>query len=311
MNATEPAPSSATCFSRRAARGLADFVALAGSSSCAILLSGETGCGKTHLARLIHQASPRARQPFVRVNCGSIPDTLFERELFGHVRGAFTDAREGGTGFMEAAHRGTLFLDEVGELPLAMQSKLLAVLEDGTFRRLGSPRETAVDVRFITATNRDLQAMVRAGSFRQDLFYRISVIQHRVPALHERRDELPSLVAELLRRHAPPRVEVAPAAMELICAYSWPGNIRELENALRAGIVFSRGEAIEPEHLPGHVRAGGTPPGERYCAPDEPAMESEAIRQAVVAANGNKTAAARALGMSRSTLWAKLNRYGA
>lgn len=307
LAAAPPAEPAATARSWR----LAEFVGLAGAASCPVLLLGETGCGKTHLARLIHQAGPRAAMPFVRVNCGSIPDTLFEREMFGHVRGAFTDAREGAAGFFEAAHCGTLFLDEVGEMPMAVQAKLLAALEDGAFRRLGSPREAVADVRVIAASNGDLQGMVRRSAFRHDLFYRLSVIQYSIPPLRDRVDELPALVADLLRRHAPTPVHVGDAAMAAIAAYDWPGNIRELENALRAGVVFSRGETIEPRHLPAHVVAGAPRGGARYAAPDEPTREREMIRRALDDAHGNKAAAARSLGMSRSTLWAKLGRFGA
>ena len=290
-------------------REMAEFAALAGASTCPVLIFGETGSGKTHLARLIHQRSPRARMPFIRVNCGSIPESLFEREMFGHVRGAFTDAGEGSGGFLEAAHRGTIFLDEVGELPLGVQPKLLAVLEDGIVRRLGSTRETRVDVRVVAATNRDLPAMVRARAFRQDLFYRLSVIQYRVVPLRERNDELPALVREVLRRFVDPHVRVSEPAMALLAAYPWPGNIRELENALRAGAMFSRGLEIEPEHLPDDLRASARKrEGERYAAPSDRDEEADRIQRAIADSGGNKAEAARQLGMSRSTLWAKLNR---
>ncbi|HEX2095715.1 MAG TPA: sigma 54-interacting transcriptional regulator [Longimicrobiaceae bacterium] len=265
-----------------------DFARIAGDCGHPVLLYGETGSGKTHLAREIHDRCRRAGKPFVRVNCAAIPDTLFEREMFGHVRGAFTDAREAGTGFFEAADGGTLFLDEIGEIPLSIQPKLLAVLEEGSFRRLGSPREVRVDVQIIAATNRDLAEMVRSKQFRQDLFYRFSVLKYRVPSLRERREDLPDLVRLLLRRNAhpdtgPPRL--ADGTLEVIRAYPWPGNIRELENALRAGAVFARGGEIQPHHLPEEVRAW-TPPdpeGEgscsgarnsgRYAAPGDPEEE--------------------------------------
>ena len=298
-----------------------EFARLASASDWPVLLDGETGSGKTHLARAIHDLGSRAARPFVRVNCGAIPDTLFEREMFGHVRGAFTDAREGGTGFLEAADGGTLFLDEVGELPLAVQPKLLAVLEDGAFRRLGSPRETRVDVRVVAATNRDLAEMVRQKAFREDLFYRLSVLRYRVPPLRERAHEIPALVHALMRRavragHEPP--PVADDAMLLLLRYPWPGNIRELENALRTAAAFSRGGPVRAVHLPPEVRLGipalqgGRAPraAERYAAPLEPGREAEMIRAALEATGGNRTRAARNLGMSRSTLWAKLQRYG-
>jgi len=297
-----------------------DFAAVAAESGHPVLLHGETGSGKTHLARLIHRSGNRVRHPFVRVNCAAIPDTLFEREVFGHVRGAFTDARDGAEGFLEAANTGVLFLDEISELPLATQPKLLAVLEDGCFRRLGSTREVRVDVQVVAATNRDLAEMVRQRQFRDDLYYRLSVLRYRVPPLRERRDEIPGLVQEMLRyiaRPGTPPAVVPAEAMAVLQRYGWPGNIRELENALRTATAFSRGAPLLPEYLPPEVQRGTaalpdteqTAPSERYAAPADPHHEARLISEALSAANGNKTLAARHLGMSRSTLWAKLQRY--
>lgn len=300
------------------------FVDLAADCGRPVLLNGETGSGKTYLAREIHRRSPRAGRPFVRVNCAAIPETLFEREMFGHVRGAFTDARENGRGFFEAADGGTLFLDEIGEIPLSVQPKLLACLEEGCFRKLGSPREIRVDVQILAATNRELGEMVETREFRRDLYYRFSVLQYRVPPLRERRSALPAIVAHLLCGISPPgsgAAAISDDAMEIILEHPWPGNVRELENALCAAAVFARGDVILPEHLPSDVRLGrsarraGEERGrrrgaERYSAPGGPGREAEMIRAALRDANGNKTEAARVLGMSRSTLWAKLQRYG-
>ncbi len=291
----------------------AEFVRLASASCCPVLLTGETGCGKTQVARLVHQLSPRSARPFVRVNCGSIPESLFEREMFGHVRGAFTDAREGAPGYLEASDGGTLFLDEIGEFPQAIQSKLLLVLEEGEFRRLGSVRESRVDVRIIAATNRDVARMVAERVFREDLFYRISVIQYQVPPLRERHELLPSLVAHLLIEHAADRsaAAISPEAMQMIAAHAWPGNIRELENALRAALVFARGGIVRPEHLPETVRLGAQRREvSRYAASDDAVAEEAMIRRALAEEGGNRTRASRRLGMARSTLWAKLQRYG-
>jgi len=298
------------------------FASLAASCECPVLLSGETGAGKTFLAREIHQRSVRAGRPFIRVNCATIPDTLFEREMFGHVRGAFTDAREAGTGFFEAADTGTLFLDEIGEIPVTLQCKLLSVLEEGTFRKLGSPREVRVDVRIIAATNRDLSEMVQQKLFRQDFYYRLSVLQYRVPPLRERNSEIREIVQHLLRRHSSPEPpEISPDALRLLSDYPWPGNIRELENALSAAVIFAAGLPIRLEHLPPDIRArrrSGVTHGAaasavreapRYSAPDDSKQEMHEILEAVRAAGGNKTAAARRLGMARSTLWAKLKAY--
>jgi DNA-binding NtrC family response regulator len=298
------------------------FARIAGESGHAVLIAGETGCGKTHMAQEIHRSGPRARKPFIRVNCAAIPDSLFEREMFGHVRGAYTDARDAAEGFLEAANGGTLFLDEVSELAPQNQPKLLSVLEDGCFRKLGSPRETRADVQVVAAANRDLSEMVRLKQFRQDLYYRLSVLRYTVAPLRERVAELPSLVDELLRKNhrtGAPLPTVSREAMAVLRRHSWPGNIRELENALRAATAFSGGGEVRPEHLPAEVRepaarshAGAAParPSERYAAPAARQDEQEMIRRALDDAGGNKTTAARRLGMSRSTLWAKLQRYG-
>jgi DNA-binding NtrC family response regulator len=299
---------------------MAAFASLAGSSNHPVLIGGETGCGKTHLARLIHAAGPRRGKPFVRVNCASIPEALFEREMFGHVRGAYTDARGDADGFLAAADGGTLFLDEIGELSLQTQPKLLAVLEDGCFRKLGSPREVRVDVRVVTATNRDLGEMLHQRGFREDLYYRLSVLRFTVPPLRERRGEIPALVEEILRRAAPrlvSEVSVTDDALRLLLEYPWPGNIRELENVLRAAVVFSEGRPIEPRHLSSELRAPRrgqadsllVPTTQRYEAPADARDEARTIQAALDAVRGNKTLAAKRLGMSRSTLWAKLQRY--
>jgi DNA-binding NtrC family response regulator len=296
-----------------------EFAQVAARSGEPVLLCGETGCGKTHLARLIHLSGPRAGRPFVRVNCAAVPEALFEREMFGHVRGAFTDAREGGVGFLESADGGVLFLDEVSDLSPRLQPKLLAFLEDGCFRRLGSTRELRSDVQVIAATNSDLAEMVRQKQFRQDLFYRFSVLRYTVAPLRDCRHDLPAIVHDLLRRLARPGgdpPQVSPAAMEVLGRHAWPGNVRELENALRAALAFSGGGPVQTFHLPMDVRAGGDESaaraGEpaasspRYAAPEDPRDEARLIREALHAAGGNKTRAARALNMSRSTLWAKL-----
>lgn len=284
-----------------------------------ILITGETGSGKTFLARRLHEIGPRSGGPMIQVNCASIPEPLFEREMFGHVRGAYTDAREPAPGFVQVAHGGTLFLDEVGDLPLPVQSKLLSFLDDGVFRRLGSTAECRSDVQVITATNRDLEALVRRGGFRTDLFYRISVVCCTVLPLRQRRDEIPAFARELLRRagggEEPP--PLSPSVVRALRAYDWPGNIRELDNVLRAASIFALGGPIEERHLPPGMMqddAGGqreaAPTPERYTAPADPNQEVRRIERALAEAGGNRTRAARRLGMARSTLWAKLHRYG-
>lgn len=300
---------------------LNELAAVAARTPLPLLILGESGSGKSHLARQVHELSSRARGPFVRISCACIPEGLFEREMFGHVRGAFTDAKESREGMFEAASGGTLFLDELGEMPLTMQSKLLTVLEEGYVRRLGSPREIPVDVRIITATNCDLRHMVQQHRFREDLYFRCAVLEFRTPPLRERRHEIPSLVRSLLER-AMRRLgsvpTISPSAMHLLCTYSWPGNIRELENALLQAVAFTNGNLIEVEHLPSRLHqallnttsAGSVDDRNyRYAAPPDEAEEVKTIRAALRAEGGNRTRAARRLGMSRSTLWAKLRFY--
>lgn len=286
-----------------------------------VLICGETGSGKTELAMQIHELSRRAHGPFVRVNCGAIPESLFEGEMFGHVRGAFTDARESRAGLFEAADSGTLFLDEVGELPLRVQSKLLLALEERCVRRLGAVNEIRVDVRVVAATNSDLREMMRRKLFREDLFHRLAVLRIHTPPLRERRQELPAVMDALLARRGEggevPRV--SPEALEVIRAYPWPGNLRELDNALRHAAAFADEGVIRPEHLPeemvlheaaGAARGDRRRGGQRYSAPPSPVEEKEKIVSALREAGDNRTHAARQLGMSRSALWIKMQRYG-
>lgn len=292
------------------------FARLVAPSPDPVLLQGETGSGKTRLARLIHDLGPWRDRPFVNVNCAAIPDALFEREMFGHVRGAFTDAKESRAGLLEAASGGTLFLDEIGELPLNLQPKLLQVLEAGSLRRLGSTQATPAHFRLVSATNRDLLEMVHAGRFREDLYYRCAVLECRMPSLRERRPEIAAIVARILSRA--PAAILTPEVLAALCAYDWPGNIRELENCLRQALVYAEGGSVRPEHLPERVRLCRTvrvaaEAGRRaratYTAPADTRAEREMIVHALHAEGGNRTRAARRLGMSRATLWVKLQRY--
>jgi two-component system response regulator AtoC len=299
-------------------RDLARRVELvAASSATSALLLGETGTGKGFVARMIHAASPRARESFVEINCAGLSATFLDSELFGHERGAFTDAREMKRGMFEVADRGTIFLDEIGDLDPALQPKLLKVLEGHAFRRLGGTRELQVNVRVVAATNKDLQAEVRAGRFREDLYYRLSVFPLTVPPLRERsREDVLALIQRFLqelRRKAPGAPnKISGAALALLVDHAWPGNVRELHNALEHALVLARGEgSITGDHLPHHVRAAGAPKAHRqtWDVLTLEELERQHIERTLHLTHGNRTVAASKLGISRATLHAKIKEY--
>jgi two-component system NtrC family response regulator len=288
--------------------------ARAAASRATILIRGESGTGKELLARAIHHASPRARRPFVAVNIGALPETLIESELFGHERGAFTGADRELRGRFELADGGTLLLDEVGDLPRATQVKLLRVLQEQAIERLGGTRTLRLDVRVIAATNRDLEAMVRSGEFREDLYYRLNVVTVTMPPLRDRREDIPLLVERFLTQFAAEAgstKRVSREAMDLLVRYAYPGNVRELENIVHRAVVLSRGPMIATGDLPDHV-AG---------LPAEAAIENgsfvervaqferKLIAEALGKSGGVQTQAARALGMSERHLRYKLKKY--
>ncbi|MGD2153225.1 MAG: sigma-54 dependent transcriptional regulator [Gemmatimonadales bacterium] len=293
-----------------------------------VLISGETGTGKELVARAIHRHSNRKDAPFVTVNCGAIPPTLIESSFFGHERGAFTDAKTARRGAFEQANAGTLFLDEVAELSAAAQAGLLRALEEGEIRRVGGERAIPVDVRFIAATNRDLKAEVEAGTFREDLFWRLNVVAVHLPALRERPEDIAPLADHFLRKHAG-RLGLAPLpldpdALSLLIAYDWPGNVRELENALESSLALAAGPSVTATDLPARLRgpgaaetahpsaAGGAPQTTLSEAVERArvAVEERMILDALRETGGNRTRAAERLGISRKTLFNKMRELG-
>jgi two-component system NtrC family response regulator len=292
--------------------------ARAAASRATILIRGESGTGKEVLARAIHLASPRAKGPFVAVNMAALPEPLVESELFGHERGAFTGADREHRGRFEQADHGTLLLDEVGDLPRGTQVKLLRVLQEQVVDRLGGSRPTKIDVRVIAATNRDLDAMVRDGSFREDLFYRLNVVTVDLPPLRERREDLPVLIDTFLRRYAEEgrgARSVSREAMDALVRYSYPGNVRELENIVHRAVVLARGSVLTTSDLPAPVvglKAEAAPAadtGEGTFVDRVAAFERRLILDALAREQGVQTRAARALGMSERHLRYKLKKY--
>jgi formate hydrogenlyase transcriptional activator len=283
---------------------------LVAPTDCSVLILGETGTGKELVARMIHNLSPRRHHAFVTVNCASIPLDLLESELFGHERGAFTGAVAQRIGRLEVAHKGTLFLDEVGDIPLQLQPKLLRVLQEREFERLGSARTVHSDFRLIAATHRHLVQMIPEGTFRMDLFYRLSVFPIRVPPLRERAEDIPLLIQHYTKKYAQhlnKRIEIVPSeGMDILMQYSWPGNIRELHNIIERAVILSRGAVLD-------LRLTELASG-RAEAPAEPVTLRDAERAHILRTlhktNGQVAAAAALLGLPRTTLFYKMRRLG-
>jgi two-component system response regulator AtoC len=287
-----------------------------------VLIQGESGTGKEVVARAIHDLSARADRPFVAVNCGAIPEALIESELFGHAKGAFTDARQAKRGLFEEADTGTILLDEVGELPLSVQPTLLRVLQQGEVRRVGDARTAKVEVRVIAATNRDLSEMVAKGRFREDLFYRLAVVMVKLPPLRERPEDLLPLAERFLERHAArlgeaPR-KLSPEALEALVRHRYPGNIRELENAIERALILSEGITISADALPDAMR-GVNPlpsppppldPSDLSVKRAQRALEADLIRRALDRTAGNRSKAAELLELSPRALLYKIREYG-
>ena len=291
-----------------------DLVRRVAPTEAGVLITGESGTGKELIAKAIHQGGGRSKEPFVAINCAAIPANLLESELFGHVRGAFTDAVRDRVGKFEQADGGTLFLDEVGEMPLELQPKLLRVLQEMEVEPIGG-KVRSVDVRIIAATNQDVELAIEEGRFREDLYYRLAIIPVELPPLRERLDDIPLLIEYFLKRfstEAP--LSVSPAAFECLKAYSWPGNVRELQNAIERLVVLSHGDMVESEHLPAKFSAGPTAKRSRVVElPPEgyslEALEREVVVQALERNDWNQTRAADFLQIPRHTLIYRMEKY--
>jgi two-component system response regulator HydG len=298
---------------------LYDQLAQIADSDASVLILGESGTGKEVVARALHQRSRRREKPFVAVNVAALPDTLLESELFGHMRGAFTDARNDRKGLFALAEGGTLFLDEIGEMPLATQPKLLRALEEGRIRPVGSEREIAVDVRVLAATNRDLETAVEEGRFRKDLYYRVDVIQVELPPLRARGADALLLAQHFLEHYAARAKKLvqglSDSAAEKLLVYNWPGNVRELRNVIERAVALTRFDKLTVEDLPEKIRdfrspqvvIGGSDPGELVPLEE---VERRYILHVLDCVNGNRTLAAKKLGLDRKTLYRKLRQYG-
>jgi DNA-binding NtrC family response regulator len=287
-----------------------------------VLIFGETGTGKELVARAVHEASPRRDAPFVAVNCAALPETLLESELFGHEKGAFTSAAGQRKGRFELAHGGTIFLDEIGEIPLPMQAKLLRVLQDRRFERVGGSQTVEVDVRVVAATNRDLLRLAKDGKFREDLYYRLNVVKIDLPPLHERPEDIALLAEHFVQKFSRPGTspkQIAPEAMEALLQHRWPGNIRELENAMERACVTSRDDFVRPENLPAEILKPSRPriqlpvdltrPLTEQLTELTAAFEERYLRRALKRTRGHIGRTARLTGLSRRTITEKLALY--
>ncbi|SEB37664.1 sigma-54-dependent transcriptional regulator [Terriglobus roseus] len=290
---------------------IVDLMTRIGPSDANVLITGEHGTGKEVIAQMLHRLSHRASRTLVAVNTGALSDGTFESELFGHVRGAFTDARTDRIGRFELANGGTLFLDEIANIPMRQQAKLLRVLESGEMERVGSSRTQSVDVRVLSATNADLQSEASDGRFRNDLLFRLNTVEIRLPALRDRREDIPALAAHFLARYSGryrrPLLGFESAAMQILLQYPWPGNVRELDHTMERAVLMARGERIAVADL-GLQSHRGAPPSLDELSLE--AVEAILIRKALTRANGNVSSAAEALGLSRGALYRRMEKHG-
>jgi DNA-binding NtrC family response regulator len=296
-----------------AVRRVLQLIEKVAPTDATVLARGESGTGKELVARAVHGNSPRRDKPLVTVNCATLQEQLLESELFGHERGAFTGADRAKPGLFEVAEGGTLFVDEVAEMSPALQAKLLRVLEDGHYRRVGDTRERRADVRVVAATNKPLEEEIKAGRFRDDLFHRLNVIAVTLPPLRDRREDIPLLVDHLLRtrRLGAAPFAVDPAATDVLTRYDWPGNVRELANVLERAQILAEGSTITLDDLPENLSATAGPPGAVPESPDAlEAVERQHVAEILRRSGGNKVQAAKALGVSRRTLYRLIDKHG-
>ena len=300
--------------SRRMREIFAQLLKIAPTDSTVMIL-GESGTGKELIADSIHEHSRRKTKPFVKINCVAIPEGLLESELFGHEKGAFTGAVSQKKGKFEQADGGTIFLDEIGDMPIATQAKLLRVLQEREFERVGGVRPQKIDVRFIVATNKNLQELIREGKFREDLFYRLHVFSLELPSLRERREDIPALTEYFLERKAA-NARLSPEALQLLIGYDWPGNIRELQNVIERSAVMADGGLILPEHLSKYITAMGKLPSMQTGGSDAVSLDAKLeeiekalILEALARANGVQTRAAALLGINQRSLWHRVKKY--
>ena len=290
-----------------------DLLPIVAGRDVTVLIQGPTGCGKDLVAKVIHEQSHRAKGPFIKVNCAAIPENLLESEMFGYVRGAFTGAQHDKPGLFQLADQGTIFLDEIGDLPLALQAKLLRVLEDKEFYPLGAKKTVKVDVRILAATNQDLEGMIRERKFREDLFYRLNVIRLELPPLRERAQDIPLLINHFLKQsnlEKSKRIRrFAPPALGLLLDYPYPGNIRELENIIEHACLICQGDHIKVDHLPLFLQPLPYPKKKGLLSGKKQTDEEGLIRQTLKATHWNRQETARALKMDRSTLWRKMKYF--
>jgi len=292
-----------------------ELITNAAQSDAPVIIYGESGTGKELVARAIHEASQRLKRPYIKVNCAALNESLLESELFGHVKGAYTGAHRDREGRFELANGGDIFLDEIGDLPLSTQVKLLRVLEEKVVERVGDHRPITIDTRIISATNRDLRALIDKGRFREDFYYRINVIPIHVPPLRERTDDIPLLARSFFNRillKSSKKIQgISNPALEVLMGYSWPGNVRELKSAFEFAFVSCQGEAITPANLPRHIidHRPSEPLARQMPAANLDDLKKERLIRALEASGGNQSEAARRLGISRTSVWSQIKRY--